>query len=379
MKVRVVGDWFGGTSGYSAHCKGLCSGLVGAGFDVRVSCNKPADWVRYCSDSEMKMFTIPSDSEEIMVYIGQPQFWRYGLSEKPKKFIGVLVWEGSAIPKSVLPYLLDSRVDQIWVPSQHVYAACMETLSDYALHQKIKIVDHGFDPSLFNCVRGTSKYENDKANRPFTFVCNKGLVHPVEDRGGLQYAIKAFYDEFSAGENVRLLLKINGAYVNPPDKAAWIKGMIREIVGSDVQKADILATMDTIPASDMRDFYGQGDVFLSPVRAEGFNLPGLEAKACGLATIQTDFGGQKGYMTPETDYYITGDLVPVTWDVSYEEVSWLKPNMDELRRVLRYCFEHQDEVAQKGLLSAKGVRDWTWLDTGLKAKKYLDELGVDTS
>lgn len=373
VKVRIVGAYFG-TSGYAAHTRGLAAGLAANGADVRVTTIKPQDWTRWVSDGEMKMLDQESSPDEVMIYIGTPQYWRMALSEKPKKFIGFLVWEGSQIPKFWLPYLQDERVDQIWVPSLHVKKAIEKAagittkMPDWWF--KIKIIPHGYDQSLFNNLRGSKAYEDHRKKRPFTFLANKGWVHPSEDRGGLQYVIKAFYEEFAQEDNARLLVKINGAYVNPQNKSVWMRDMLTS-VGVGDPRAPIVMTVDEIPAADMRNFYGEADVFVSGTRAEGFNIAGLEAHACGLPTIQTAYGGHLDYMSSEFDWFVDCALTPVKHDTMYEEVEWAVPDIKVLRGLMRYAYEHQEEVVGKGLAAAKDAAEWTWNETGRKA---LDEL-----
>ena len=49
------------------------------------------------------------------------------------------------------------------------------------------------------------KEENDK----LIFIANKGWSQGIHDRGGMQWLIKAFSEEFTKDDNVELRLKIN--------------------------------------------------------------------------------------------------------------------------------------------------------------------------
>jgi glycosyltransferase involved in cell wall biosynthesis len=48
----------------------------------------------------------------------------------------------------------------------------------------------------------------------------------------------------------------------------------------------------------LRRLYGSADAYVSPYRAEGFNLPPLEAAACGLPVIVTRGGPSDDYADP---------------------------------------------------------------------------------
>jgi glycosyltransferase involved in cell wall biosynthesis len=47
--------------------------------------------------------------------------------------------------------------------------------------------------------------------------------------------------------------------------------------------------------SDLRKWYNQSSIFLSPSRTEGWPLPPAEAMLCGVALVATDIGGHREY------------------------------------------------------------------------------------
>jgi glycosyltransferase involved in cell wall biosynthesis len=110
----------------------------------------------------------------------------------------------------------------------------------------------------------------------------------------------------------------------------------------------------------------EADVFVCATRGEGFNLPGLEAKACGLPTIQTKFGGQLDYMD-ESDVYVRYDLKPVQGDIMYEEVSWAIPDVEHLKKLMRTEYENRNIKR----IESKDLNKWSW---GNVAKKVMEEL-----
>lgn len=54
--------------------------------------------------------------------------------------------------------------------------------------------------------------------------------------------------------------------------------------------------------------YNACDLYVSPYRAEGFNLPPLEAAACGLPILVTKGGATDDYFTPELGLTIPSEL-----------------------------------------------------------------------
>jgi len=381
QKVTIVSQFFG-TSGYASHTRQLARALHDVGVDVHIDTQGVQGWERTVDDTELSWITKKTDIEDrTMIFIGVPPFWRMALADNPKRFIGFLVWEGSKIPDYWLPYLLDERVDQIWVPSHHVKEAIHNTFANAVKEKveeiegakfasvtelkKVRVVPHGVNPKLFK--------PQEKKERPFTFLCNKGWNGSIWDRGGLQYAMRAFKEEFKKEENVRMLVKINPAYIPHPDKKAWLHASMGAL-GLPEDGATLQITFDEIPYNKLPEFYGEGDVLVNSTRCEGFGLPGLEAHACGLMTISTGFGGQLDYMSEFTDLYTDYTLEEVKQDIMYEGISWGVPSIAHLRKQMRWCFTYPELVAEKGSAAVKATSEWSWAKTGEKALKCLGEL-----
>ena len=194
-----------------------------------------------------------------------------------------------------------------------------------------------------------------KNNKPFVFLVQKGWRGTMWDRGGVQFCLLAFAQEFSKNENVKMIVKLNPAYINP------------EIIGQSIQqlnlpedRAQININCDAVPFDKLPLLYNQADCFVCATRAEAFNLPGMEAMACGLPTIQTNFGGQTDYMTIENSKIINYDLEEVKEDIMYEEAKWATPKIESIRENLRWAFNNQDKIKEMGKLAEEDSKNWTW-------------------
>jgi glycosyltransferase involved in cell wall biosynthesis len=49
----------------------------------------------------------------------------------------------------------------------------------------------------------------------------------------------------------------------------------------------------------MAELFQAADVFVSPYKAEGFNMPALEAAACGTLVVATKGGATDDFLRPE--------------------------------------------------------------------------------
>jgi glycosyltransferase involved in cell wall biosynthesis len=82
----------------------------------------------------------------------------------------------------------------------------------------------------------------------------------------------------------------------------------------------------------MAEFYHAADAYVCPYRGEGFNLPALEAAACGLPIITTAGGPTDDFVTNEFALKVPATLVQSPTSVGGQE---FKPNLDALAAHLR--------------------------------------------
>jgi len=362
MKINLYGDIFGQT-GYNRHTRSLANALFELGFDVRLDTAKPPQWERECNDAEFNMCTKEFDPDCITIMIAQPQYWNIALAAKPKKFYGFCVWEGDVVPEYWVKFLTDRRVDGIFVPSQHTKDAILKVYKQ--LSKKIHIIPHGYNPAIF--------YPEEKpTSKVLTFSANKGWSQGLYDRGGLQWLIKAFSQEFNNKDKVELKIKINPVYNNPE----WnIKKEISALKLDRINKAKIYTTCNLISDDALRHFYNEGDVFVTTSMGDAFNLPVIEAMACGLPVCATYFGGQSDMVDNKNGWVIKqGKLVHWSKEPAYEETKWFKPNISGIRKKLRYIYDHQEQIKKKREKVLSEAPNWTWLQTAKKIKKLLSNL-----
>jgi len=372
MKINIIGEYFG-DSGYNIHTKQLASALNTLGEEVSLTCNKPIGWEQNVNDAELLMLQRESTDAEVNLCINTPPTWRYYLAEG-KRFVGFLVWEGTNIPSYWLEVLADDLCEQIWVPSEHTKMAILNTINinlhnkDYQkIVNKIKVVPHGVDKSLFYCNHQNSKTENLK---PLTFIADKGWTSKSwEDRGGLSYLIKAFSEEFTSKDNVKLVCKVNACYgIN----SEILNKNILDLQIENEDKPKINFIINNVNYKQLNDIYNQGDVFVSTSLAEGFNIPCLQAQSAGLPVLTTSFGGQSDFVNNENGWLLpAGELISVKDDIMYEEVMWEKPNITEIRLMLRYIYNNQNEIEPKSLKSLESSSKMTWIDSAKKAQSFL--------
>lgn len=367
-KIAILGNIFG-LSGYDRHTRELANALHRIGADVSIECNKPQMWERLVNDFELNACTKEFDPESVAVMVGQPQFWPLAISKKYEKFYGYCVWEGDRIPLYWLHNITDTRVDGILVPSEHSKEAILTVVKDNAaplydeIFEKIHVIPHGYDPAKFYPLNNTP----DK----FRFIANKGWSQGLHDRGGIQWLIKAFVEEFKRGEEVELRIKINSSY-NAPD---WtVEKEMGKLGIKKGQGALVLMCADNLDDAGLNRFYSEGTVFVTTSMADAFNIPCIEAMACGLPVCTTNYGGQTDFVNDKNGWLIDkGKLVNWSKELQYEETKWFKPNIATIKKVLRDIYDNKDQVNKKAMLAIETAQGYTWNKSAEKLVKVIKD------
>jgi len=371
--INVIGNLFG-TSGYSCHTRGLVNELNKL-TECKIITSLVPGFEKQLNDAELEMLKRERDFD-INLIITHPLYWRGNLDSK-RNWV-YLIWEGDSVPAWIVEECRNKKIEKIIVPSYHTLLALTTSLKDdpqmKEILYKTKLVPHGHNPKDFYPIIMGQEKIYDGVDRPecgiknppgplFRFLANKGLRN-LEDRGGIQYLIEAYLSEFTESEDVELILKINPAYGVPN-----LLKMFPNIKAKGVPKITFIPEEYTV--KQLNELYNSCDVFVSPTRAEAFNIPCLEAMACGKPVITTDFGGQLDFVNSQNGWIVGGELTEVTHEVEYEGIKWFNVNIDELKQKLRWAFLHPDTCKRKGECSQNSIKNLTWANTAKQIHSLL--------
>ena len=188
---------------------------------------------------------------------------------------------------------------------------------------------------------------------------------------GLDLLVKAFAKVRQRHKHVKLLLKDHKAlYGMGADRTmAQVARAEPGLINDDVLAATSLIS-GSLDQQQLRALYAMADSYVSPYRAEGFNMPVLEAMACGATVIVTDGGATDDFCPPALTTKLPA-REGTTADEATATGRFLVPDLDALVEAMMAVAEHRvpaDAAAQLAARQALVARhDWPQISRELLA------------
>lgn len=173
---------------------------------------------------------------------------------------------------------------QIVTPSQWSKAGFIQGGAD---PQRVAVVPHGVAPRVFHPLSPDEResLRRDFCLEGFTFLC----IGSMTANKGLAPLLKAFAQLSLEYPDIQLVMKGLDALYPSLDLLQQHASGLSEAEFQRVQDR-LIYLGQTLNTRDMARLYQAADVYVSPYSAEGFNLPVLEAAACGTPVICTAGG-----------------------------------------------------------------------------------------
>jgi glycosyltransferase involved in cell wall biosynthesis len=243
------------------------------------------------------------------------------------------------------------------VPSQNSF----DMLSKNG-HKNLKYVQHGIDTNTYKPATFDEKMAfRDEIGIPRdAFVI--GSVAHNQYRKMVYRLIDAFHMFLKTNPKSLLIM-----HCLPKDATGWDlpqiikdRGLLNNIVFTD--KAGKGIGDIHVPESEMRKFYCSMDIHALSTGGEGFGVPIVEAMACGIPNVVTDYTTTKEFLTEKSvgedgkDAFLNtrGIAVPITEiEVHHTGGIWAKINTPLMAKAFTYLKDNDGEAKQMGMKARK--------------------------
>ena len=235
---------------------------------------------------------------------------------------------------------------------------------------RIAVVPLGVDPQIYYPVSGDRRQllrESFGWSNYFIFLNIGGQT----DRKGIRPLLKAFAAVVDKYPDARLVLK--GSELLYPSRDEIAEAC--RVVLNDAERARVLPrliyTGNQLSFAQIAEFYQAADVYVSPYLAEGFNLPVLEAVACGLPVICTEGGPTDDFTRSDFALRIESKFMAVV--IEGETLFMLAPEWEHLTELMQRAIE-QPEIRARARVAGPGfvADNFTW---GRSVDRLLEVMG----
>lgn len=267
--------------------------------------------------------------------------------EAPYRIIYTM-FESDKIPDDWIDYL--QAADEIWVPSNW----CAKVFAKAGINTSV--VPLGYDDTAYTYV---ARKPASKTRRDFTFL----HYNAFNIRKGFPEVFQAFTQEFEKTEPVKLILKttLNQSPL-PITKGEY---------------PNIECIYGKISESELFDIMKRSDCFVFPSRGEGFGMTPIECMATGMPAIVPNAHGITEYFHPDYMYEVK---VKETCPALYSRYKGMDVgnmvvcDVADLRKKMRWVYEHQKEAIDLGRRASDYVKNWTYAKSAAIIKIKIDEI-----
>lgn len=282
----------------------------------------------------------------------------YDEYEGPK--IAYNVWESTLQPQGYFNKLLE--FDELWVPSKW-QKDC--TVKQGYPEDKIKVVPEGVDINTFY---PDNTIKHSMTDGKFTFF----LAGRWDYRKSIKEIIETFIKTFDKSIDVELIISVDNPFSNDGLKSTEER---LKHYGLEDERIKILHFP---PREDYIKLLKSCSVFVSCARAEGWNLPLIEAMACGTPSIYSNCSGQLEFAKNKGLPVRISHELPVsasTYNHFNENVgNYYEPNFDDLSRVMKYAYDNYEAVKKGALIDSEKIRrDFNWENVATIGLRTIEE------
>lgn len=243
---------------------------------------------------------------------------------------------------------MNDGIDMLIVPatsSVHEFRAAGVTIP-------IHVVPFGVNTSVYHpCGRRWELVESAEWNcdppGPETFLFL--VAGRLNDRKGVDVAVRAFDEAFGPDDDVALLVK---------NDASGTGVSQRGTVNAGIGRIGLIE--EFWPKDRMAELLSTADCLVSCHHREGFGLVPLQAMACGTPPLMTAWDGPLSYATHANSILVPPSTITINTektDGSPEGVHWATLSQQDFSKAMRQAIEMVDSKREACIETASA---WSW-------------------
>lgn len=282
----------------------------------------------------------------------------YWYQDYPGYKIGYSVWESTLQPKEFFDRLLTFH--EVWVPSKW-QRNC--TIAQGFPENRIFVIPEGVDHTTFFPEKVSHPLTDGER---FTFF----LAGRWDYRKSIKEIIETFVKEFNSDEPVDLIVSVDNPYSG--DGLQTTENRLKHYGIEDSR----IKIVHLPPRDEYVKLLKSANAFVSCARSEGWNLPLIEAMACGTPSIYSNCSGQLEFAEGRgIPVKILGERPAALSDYNHfngTEGNYYEPDFDDLARAMRHCYQNYQEVKNQAMKESVEIREqFNWPRVAKMAADHL--------
>ena len=281
-----------------------------------------------------------------------------------RRWVVRMDWDYGALPRELAPHVTQ-EADHVIVHSDRGHHALVAAGRS---PRSISTIPHGVDDALWNGATPSSAVTAFKAGKPAVLFCGGGAW-----RKGMDVFFEATSEARARGHEFVVVIKEMDAERH--FGGGQLDGML-DRYEANVDSPRVLRIDRHLSRRELGGVYSACDVLLQPFRGEGFCMPVLEARACGLPVVATAGGATDPLMSSAAASAIAAERRDVAMPGAYTgQPTVLEPDVGSAADQLVQVLTRLDHARAAATREAAAVRAaFSWGDAAAAICALVDDV-----
>lgn len=246
---------------------------------------------------------------------------------------GHMCWETSLLHSAWIPFC--NKVDAMFVPCNFN----VDILRNSGVTRPIYVYKYSYDVNKFDGVKPHPLiYQNYKDRLKFY------SIFQWSERKNPEGLLRSFLSTFTSEDKVVLFLKVYSGTNTERDRELVINKF--NDVKNSLNKSNfpsVVIISDLMTENLINQIHVACDVYLAPVRGEGFGMPLLDAAIAGKQIVATDWSAHVEFMDRDNHYFLPYTMRPVNkmpwipWYLSNQ--MWADPDLTVMSDIMQTLYK----------------------------------------